>query len=98
MNDANAAKWFYEGLPPGQSIPWNAWLVPLSRWIPFLLSMLLASYALVALFRKPWREHERLSYPLMQLPEPVRFELAARRVVLRRRPPYRGTRLDASEL
>jgi len=68
VNDPRAVRWFYEGLPAGQPIPWHAWLVPLSRWAPFLLSLLASSYALVVLFRRPWREHERLSYPLMQLP------------------------------
>jgi hypothetical protein len=68
VNNRDAVRWFYEGLPTGHAIPWGAWLIPLSRWAPFLLSLLFSSYALVVLFRRPWREHERLSYPLMQLP------------------------------
>lgn len=68
VNDRLAAKWMHEGLPPGAPIPWGAWAGPLAWWVPFILVMLLTGYALVALFARQWQEHERLSYPLMQLP------------------------------
>ena len=68
VGDRLAAKWMHEGLPLGASIPWGAWAEPLAWWLPFLLVMLLTGYALVALFARQWQDHERLSYPLMQLP------------------------------
>jgi hypothetical protein len=68
VNDRLAAKWMHEGLPPGTPIPWGAWAGPLAWWVPFILVMLLTGYALVALFARQWQDHEKLSYPLMQLP------------------------------
>ncbi len=67
-DDRNAVFWFYEGIPPGQPIPWSDWAAPLAAWMPFLVSLLVASFAMVALLRRQWIEHERLSYPLMRLP------------------------------
>lgn len=67
-DERRAARWFYEGLPPGQPVPWRDWLVPLGAWLPFLMALLVASFALVALFRRQWLEYERLSYPIMRIP------------------------------
>lgn len=64
----HAVEWFYEGLPPGEAVPWSAWLLPLACWAPFLLAVLGVSYLLTVFFRRPWMEHEKLAYPLMQVP------------------------------
>lgn len=64
----HAVEWFYEGLPPDESIPWGAWLLPLTFWIPFLATILGVSYLLTVLFRRQWIDHEKLAYPLMQVP------------------------------
>jgi len=67
ISDSNhAVKWFYEGAPPGTSIPWEAWLIPLAFWLPFFIALSLASYTLIIFFRRQWEEHEKLAYPLMQ--------------------------------
>jgi hypothetical protein len=67
-NDRGAAHWFYEGLPATQHIPWRDWATPLAAWMPFLVALLVASFAMMALLRRQWLEHEKLSYPLMRLP------------------------------
>ena len=41
VTDPEAIKWFYEGLPEGMALPWQAWAGPLLAWAP----MLLAAYA-----------------------------------------------------
>jgi hypothetical protein len=64
----NAVLWFYEGLPVGQRVPWRDLATPMLNWLPLLAAVLLASYALAAVFRKQWLDHEKLRYPLMQLP------------------------------
>ncbi|HJN14079.1 MAG TPA: DUF6785 family protein [Armatimonadota bacterium] len=64
----NAALWFYEGLPVGASVPWRDVLTPMAYWLPLLAALLLLCYALAAVFRKQWLDHEKLRYPLMQLP------------------------------
>ncbi|NPV47512.1 MAG: hypothetical protein HPY69_11165 [Armatimonadetes bacterium] len=66
--DPLVCKYFYEGLPPGQAIPWGAWLAPLGGWALFLVAFYGATIGLVLLLRRQWIEQERLVYPLMRLP------------------------------
>ena len=63
-----AIRWYYEAIPQGQAIPWMVWLQPLLAWLPVLLGLYLVMISLPMLFRKQWIEHERLAYPLAQLP------------------------------
>lgn len=64
--DEEAVRTFYEGSEHGV-IPWRAWGLPLTVWTGFFLAYSLSLYCLVALFRKPWVEHERLTFPLVEL-------------------------------
>jgi hypothetical protein len=59
-----AARVFYEGLPPGSAIPWDAWITPLASWGAFFLAVLLFNFALSVIVRKQWVDHERLSFPV----------------------------------
>ena len=63
-----AIRWYYEAIPRGQAIPWMVWVKPLLAWMPVLLGLYLVMISLPMLFRKQWIEHERLAYPLAQLP------------------------------
>jgi hypothetical protein len=66
--DRQAIIWFYQGLPPGQGIPWRAWLVPLIWWLPLIGAVMAASFAIVAIMRRQWVENERLIFPLNEVP------------------------------
>ena len=68
VNDPSAAKYFFEGLPSGASIPWKPWIRPLSLWLPFVLVFYFTMICILVIFRKQWMERERLIYPLTQLP------------------------------
>ena len=68
VTDVTAAKWFYEGLPRGASIPWGAWLIPLTWRLSLVGAVACLCYCIVAIFRKQWVENERLAFPLMKLP------------------------------
>lgn len=68
VNDPLAARWFYEGISKGGKIPWLSWSIPLLSWFPFLLAFVLSSYIAVMILKKQWMEHEKLSYPIMQIP------------------------------
>ena len=68
VTDVTAAKWFYEGLPRGTSIPWGAWLIPLIWRLSLVGAVACLCYCIVAIFRKQWVENERLAFPLMKLP------------------------------
>ncbi len=67
--------YLYEGLPPGQRIPWGAYLPALLAWAPLLMAVYVAMICFMVLLRKQWVENERLAYPLTFLP----LELAGAR-------------------
>ena len=68
LEDPDAIQFFYEGLPEGRSVPWDAWLVPLTAWGTFIVAIYLMMIAAMVLIRRQWVEHERLLFPLMQVP------------------------------
>ncbi len=59
--------WF-NGLAPGQPIPWGAWMVPLLFWGSFTLVSYAMLGCLSVILRKQWAENEALSFPLLKLP------------------------------
>ena len=66
--DTRAVRLFYEGLPRGMSIPWEAWATPLATWITFILVFYGVLFCLGVLLRGQWVENERLVFPLTRLP------------------------------
>lgn len=44
------------------------WIVPIAAWSAFLLSMIASMLAMNVILRRHWVEHERLSYPIVQIP------------------------------
>ncbi len=65
--DADMLRDFYEGRSDG-AVPWGLWLPALVHWAPMVMSLYVAMISLVVILRKQWVEHERLVYPMMQLP------------------------------
>ncbi|MFA5646017.1 MAG: DUF6785 family protein [Candidatus Ratteibacteria bacterium] len=68
VQDGTAVKWFYEGLPKGEQIPWSAWSTPLLSWIPLILAIFLVMIFIMVLLRKQWVENEKLNYPMTKAP------------------------------
>ena len=68
VQDRDAVTYFFEGLPEGAAIPWSAWVVPLVAWLTFIVAIYLMMIALMVLLRRQWVDHERLLFPLVQLP------------------------------
>ena len=64
----DVARFFLEGLPKGATIPWEAWVVPLSYWYGFFLALGLAMVCWMVILHKQWVEREKLVYPLVQVP------------------------------
>lgn len=60
--------WFFEGLPPGASIPWHVWTLPLFWWALLIVATMALSMCLIAIFRRQWVEKERLNFPLVDVP------------------------------
>lgn len=61
-------KYFYEGLRPGQSIPWRPWVGPMARWLIVISALMLTYLAMASLLRRQWVDNEKLTFPLVQLP------------------------------
>jgi len=66
--DSVAIRWFYDGAPPGQAIPWGEWWVPLAAWTILAAGLYLAMFSLGSIVRKQWVEKENLVFPLVELP------------------------------
>ena len=46
----------------------RAWAIPVASWTLFVMLLLWVMLCLNVLVRRQWQDHERLSYPLIQLP------------------------------
>ena len=69
VKDPKAVFYFYEKLPDGDSIPWRAWLKPIVGWSAFVLVFYFVTICWTVLLRKQWVEHERFTFPVVQLPQ-----------------------------
>ena len=67
LHDFEVVKDFYEGRKDG-AVPWDLWLPALLMWAPMLMSLYVAMISVMVILRKQWVDHERLVYPMMQLP------------------------------
>jgi hypothetical protein len=63
--DLQALDAFYTG---GASVPVGVWLTPFLVWGGFLLAFATATLCLSAILRRPWIDHERLTFPTVVLP------------------------------
>ncbi len=50
------------------AVPWSQWWTPLAAWGTFMLALFVCTLSLVVLFRVQWISHERLSFPIAQVP------------------------------
>ncbi len=83
IQDPAAAKGFFEGLGPGGSVPYGAWVGPLGAWGVLLGAFFFTMTALMVILRKRWIEQERLSFPVAQLPMSLIEGEAGERPLLR---------------
>jgi len=73
---------FYESARD-KPVDWSAWIVPFFGWGIAIMAAYLMMFCITAIIRKQWVEHERLSFPLAQIP----LEIT--------RPPEPGRRINA---
>ena len=67
--DFQAIKDYYEGLPQGASIPWGVWVEPMGWWLSFIIVLSFMLICMSAILHRQWSVHERLTYPMVQLPQ-----------------------------
>ena len=66
--DPATAKAFFEGLPKGVPIPWGVWIKPMFAWGIFFLALYVVMICITVILRRQWMDHERLIYPVVQVP------------------------------
>lgn len=62
------ARRFFEGLRGGETIPWHEWIGPLAAWGVLALLIFGAFMCMASIIRRQWVDHEKLTFPLAQLP------------------------------
>jgi hypothetical protein len=66
--DGQAMRYFYEGLPSGEPVPFGAWAGPLCWWLSLLMAIYLLCFCMVVVLRRQWVENERLIFPVTEVP------------------------------
>ncbi len=59
---------FFLGLEENASTPWGAWFGPIFWSMSAGMAMTVIGLGITAIFQKQWVSHERLTYPLAQVP------------------------------
>ncbi|MBI4552860.1 MAG: hypothetical protein HY710_11405 [Candidatus Latescibacteria bacterium] len=67
-NTGHALTWLVDGLPDGQAAPWAVWVIPLFWWLTLILPVIFMALCLTVIIRRQWVEHEKLVFPMMQIP------------------------------
>ncbi len=65
-NKDGAMTWFYDGLPQGAAIPWEAWTMPLFWWFTFVCAVALACLCASVIIHRQWSENEKIVFPAME--------------------------------
>jgi hypothetical protein len=63
--DWDAVQAFYHGQ---SAVPWPVWWTPLAVWCSFTVALAVCSGSLMLLLQRQWISHERLTFPLAQIP------------------------------
>lgn len=67
-NEGGGIGYFYQGLPPGEPLPWEVWFQPLFWWFGLIVAILFGCFCLSVILRRQWSDRERLTFPLVELP------------------------------
>jgi hypothetical protein len=63
----SALRAIYQGLTPGQALPWDEFIVPIVYWsIYTTLTYFLCLFLAFGVYGRRWVEYERLAFPLSQ--------------------------------
>ena len=69
VQDEKALTAYYEGASSLYiGAHWRVWLIPAIAWIGFIFVLMFVMLCINTLLRVQWTEHERLTYPIIQLP------------------------------
>ncbi len=65
--DREVVRMYYEGAGD-EPVSMRPWVVPISLWVLFFMTLWGTLYCVVALLRRHWVEHEHLAFPLVTVP------------------------------
>lgn len=65
--EVDAAKQLLVKLPPGESIPWDAWAGPALSWGCFLIFFWMMAISLAGIMLPQWQRNERMPMPLTRI-------------------------------
>jgi hypothetical protein len=63
--DLATAEGYFQG---HSAVPWGLWWTPLTVWLSFLSALFVSTLCLIVLLQRQWITHERLSFPIAQVP------------------------------
>ena len=95
-SDPEVARGVFEGLRPGEAIPWGAWVVPLLVWTAFFLGLFGVLLCVALVVERQWVERERLTFPLVYPPIQVARSGAGEPVLFRNRLMWAGFAIPAA--
>lgn len=76
IKDRSALVEFYQGASTFHTkAHLSLWLIPVLCWSAFFCTLILMMLCLVVLVRKKWIKHEKLSYPIIQIPMAMVMEV-----------------------
>ena len=67
-DEGGAMGWFFQGMPQGETFPWQLWVMPIFWWVVPLAGLATATFCGTVILRRQWVERERLAFPLAQVP------------------------------
>ena len=65
VSGPEAVRGLYEG---GMPVPWESWIPVLAGWLAFYAAFYLTLLCAMAVLRRQWVDHERLPFPMAQVP------------------------------
>lgn len=69
VKNKDVLRGFYEGEESFNNlVTIKTWLLPITTWTVFMLVLVFVMMCINVLVRKQWTEHEKLAYPIIQLP------------------------------
>lgn len=66
--DVESIRYFFEGKPENEKIPWNVWAPVVFSWLTFFIVFSFVMLCIMLMLRKQWEKRESLIYPLVRLP------------------------------
>lgn len=65
---AGGIRAFFNGLSPGEPIPWQIWYLPFLWWGSLVAALLLVMICTMTMVHEQWHDREKLTFPMADIP------------------------------